>query len=139
MYLKNKANQSVWAQINSRTDGAPITADVTVKVASAGLYADGTGTLTHRGGGLWEYVFAQAETNFDQFAYQFNHASGVAVGGTIVPMPSAELVEKLIKPMFNWSISNGVITVKDAADNTLFTASVAGTAGANPVTEVDLT
>ena len=84
MFRKNVASQSVWAQMNSRSDGSPLTTGVAVNVASAGAYAAGTGTLTHRGSGLWEYVFAQAETNYGIIAYQFTHSSGVDVGGTIV-------------------------------------------------------
>lgn len=85
MYRKNVANQSVWAQMNATADGAALTTGVTVKVAYAGNYGDGAGACTHRGGGLWEYVFDQGETNHDQFGYQFNHATGVSKGGTIIP------------------------------------------------------
>jgi hypothetical protein len=85
MYRKNVASQSVWAQMNATADGAALTTGVTVKVAYAGNYGDGAGACTHRGGGLWEYVFDQAETNHDQFGYQFNHATGVSKGGTIIP------------------------------------------------------
>jgi hypothetical protein len=85
MYRKNVANQPVWAQMNSMTDGTALTADVSVKVAYLGNYGDGAGTLTHKGGGQWEYVFTQGETNHDQFGYQFNHADAVSKSGTIVP------------------------------------------------------
>lgn len=71
--------------MNSRTDGSPLTSAVSVNVASAGTYGAGAGTLTHRGSGMWEYVFTQGETNFSQFGYQFTRASGVDVSGTIVP------------------------------------------------------
>jgi hypothetical protein len=85
LYRKNVASQSVWAQMNSNVDDSALTTAVSVKVAYAGNYGDGAGTLTHRGGGLWEYVFTQGETNHDQFAYQFLHATGMTIGGTIVP------------------------------------------------------
>jgi hypothetical protein len=33
---------------------------------------------------LWEYVLSLAETNYNFLAYQFTHATGVCVGGTII-------------------------------------------------------
>lgn len=42
-----------------------------------GAQAAGAGTLTHMGGGAWDYAPTQAETNANHIAFQFTHASGV--------------------------------------------------------------
>lgn len=84
MIRKNVAGQYLWAQINSAADGSALTSAASFHY-DAGTYGAGSGTLTHRGGGLWRYALTQSETNVDAFGYQFAHAAGVAVGGTVCP------------------------------------------------------
>jgi hypothetical protein len=86
MFRTNVGSQAVFAQMNSREDGSPLTADVTVKVVTgaAGTYEDSAGTLTHLGGGLWRYVPTDDELNAPDVAVQFNHATGVNVGLTLL-------------------------------------------------------
>jgi hypothetical protein len=70
--------------MNSRTDGSPLTSSVSINVDNSGGYASGGGTLSHLGNGFWKYTFTQAETNYNAWGFQFTHASGVNIGGTIV-------------------------------------------------------
>jgi hypothetical protein len=84
MFRKNIASQAVYAQMNSRTDGSPLTSSVSINVDNSGGYASGGGTLSHLGNGFWKYTFTQAETNYNAWGFQFTHASGVNIGGTIV-------------------------------------------------------
>ncbi len=81
MFRTNVASQAVFAQMNSRTDGSPLTSSVSANVTTgaAGSQGAGAGTLTHMGNGQWRYVPTQAETNDPVFAVQFTHASGVNV------------------------------------------------------------
>ena len=84
MFRKNVASQNVYAQMNARADGAPLTTSVGINVDNGTTYGAGGGTLSHLGSGLWRYTFTQAETNYGIIGYQFTHASGVNLGGTIV-------------------------------------------------------
>lgn len=84
MIRKNVAGQYLYAQMNSRTDGSPLTTGVGFNY-DAGTYGAGAGTLSHRGGGLWRYALTQGETNVNSFGYQFEHASGVVIGGGAFP------------------------------------------------------
>lgn len=79
MYRNNVASQAVFCQMNSRTDGSPLTSSVTVTVTTgeSGSQGASSGTLTHMGGGQWRYVPTQSEMNGAVVAVQFNHASGV--------------------------------------------------------------
>jgi hypothetical protein len=86
MIRKNVSGQYLYAQLNSRTDGSALTTAVSINI-DGGTYGAGAGTLTHRGAGLWRYALTQGETNVDSFGYQFTHATGVAVGGTVLPVP----------------------------------------------------
>lgn len=77
---KNVASQNIAAQLNSRTDGSPLTSAVSVLVTGDnGTQTAGGGTLTHKGNGAWNYAPTQAETNFDHIAFTFTHTSGVDV------------------------------------------------------------
>lgn len=85
MYRKNVASQYIFAQLNSRTDGSPLTSAVSVNVAiDNAAQGAGAGTLTHLGNGQWKYAITQAETNGNQIAVQFTHATGVNVGITLI-------------------------------------------------------
>ena len=75
---KNVAGQIVAGQVNSRTDGSPLTSAVTVYVTiDGGTQSAGGGTATHEGNGHWSYAPTQAETNGNHIAFTFTHASGV--------------------------------------------------------------
>jgi hypothetical protein len=75
---KNVASQIIGAQMNSRTDGSPLTSAVSISVVGDnGAAAAGGGTLAHKGDGYWSYVPTQAETNYVHVAFTFTHASGV--------------------------------------------------------------
>lgn len=75
---KNVASQHVAAQMNSRTDGSPLTSAVSVFVTGdGGTQTAGGGTATHEGNGHWDYAPTQAETNFNHIAFTFVHATGV--------------------------------------------------------------
>lgn len=78
MFRKNVASQNVAAQMNSRSDGSPLTSGVSVYVnGNGGTQSAGGGTLTHEGNGAWNYVPTQAETNYNHVAYTFVHATGI--------------------------------------------------------------
>lgn len=75
---KNVAGQNVAGQVNSRTDGSPLTASVSVFVTiDGGAQTAGGGTLAHKGNGHWNYAPTQAETNGNHLAVTFTHATGV--------------------------------------------------------------
>lgn len=75
---KNVAGQHVAGQMNSRTDGSPLTASVSVLVTiDNGTQTAGGGTTTHKGNGHWNYAPTQAETNGNHLAFTFTHATGV--------------------------------------------------------------
>ena len=75
---KNIASQNVAAQVNSATDGTPLTTGVSVFVTiDGGTQGAGGGTTTHKGNGHWNYAPTQAETNGNHVAFTFTHASGV--------------------------------------------------------------
>ena len=75
---KNIASQNVAAQVNSATDGTPLTTGVSVFVTlDGGTQGAGGGTTAHKGNGHWNYAPTQAETNGNHVAFTFTHASGV--------------------------------------------------------------
>jgi len=75
---KNVASQNIAGQMNSRTDGSPLTATVSAFVTiDGGTQTAGGGTLTHEGNGHWNYAPTQAETNGNHLAFTFTHATGV--------------------------------------------------------------
>jgi hypothetical protein len=77
---RNVTGQNIDCQMNSRTDGSPLTTSVSVFVTGDnGTRTAGAGTLTHKSDGQWNYAPTQAETNYDHIAFQFVHATGVNV------------------------------------------------------------
>lgn len=75
---KNVAGQHIKMQVNSRVDGSPITAGVSVNVTiDAGVQAAGTGTATHLGNGQWDYAPTQAETNGASIGFQFTATNAI--------------------------------------------------------------
>ena len=68
------------AQMNNATSGLPVTVGVSVNVTiDNGPQLVGTGTLTHKGNGEWQYAPTQAETNGLIIAYQFVASGAVSV------------------------------------------------------------
>lgn len=64
--------------MNSRTDGSPLTASVSVLVTiDNGTQTGGGGTLTHKGNGHWNYAPTQGETNGNHIVFTFTHSTGV--------------------------------------------------------------
>jgi len=75
---KNVASQNIALQMNSRTDGSPLTSAVSVLVTiDNGTQTAGGGTTTHKGNGHWNYAPTQAETNGNHIAFTGTHATGV--------------------------------------------------------------
>ncbi len=87
---KNVASQVVGAQINSKTDGTPVTSGTTTVYVTGdggtqGTGSVGSGACTHEGHGFWTYAPAQAETNYDHVAFTFENSSGVNATLQIYP------------------------------------------------------
>jgi|SRR5579864_3240567 len=80
--IRNTASQTVYGQVNSRVDGSPITAGVSVAVSIDGgaFVAGGGGAPLHLSNGGWIYSPTQAETNGAMIAFQW--ASGAAINVT---------------------------------------------------------
>lgn len=77
---KNVASQNLTFQINSATTGAGITASVSGNVViDGGSQSAAAGTLTHKGGGQWNYAPTQAETNGTSIGFQFTATGAVSV------------------------------------------------------------
>jgi hypothetical protein len=76
---RNVAGQNIGFQLVTSA-GAAVTAGGTGQVSKdGGAQAGLAGTLTHLGGGQWNYAPTQAETNGTQVAFQFNGTSGVPI------------------------------------------------------------
>ena len=68
----------VYGQLNNKVDGTAITSGVIVSVVvDGGDYANGAGTLTHKAGGLWEYLPTAGEADSDSCAIHFTHADAI--------------------------------------------------------------
>ena len=136
---KNTSGQVVGAQLNSRTDGSPITTGtVTVYVTSVGggsptqaVGSVGSGAATHEGQGFWTYAPAQDETNYDHVAFTFTIAT--AVHATIQLYPSfpqtGDNYARLGAPA-GASVSADVAAVKSDTAATLTDTAEIGAAGA---------
>lgn len=88
---KNTASQVVGCQLISKTDGSAVTAGTTTVFVTGDNGTQttgsvGSGAATHKGHGYWEYLPAQAETNYDHVAFTFENSSGV--NGTVQIYPS---------------------------------------------------
>lgn len=80
---KNVASQVVCAQLNSRTDGSPVTSGTTTVYVLGDGGTQGTGSVssgaaTHEGHGLWSYAPAQSETNYDNVCFTFENSNAVS-------------------------------------------------------------
>jgi len=75
---RNVPGQTVAGMLINKTSGAPVTSGTTtVYVVCDGTYAEGGGTTTHKGSGLWSYAPTQAETDCAHAAYVFTNADAV--------------------------------------------------------------
>ena len=123
MFFKNYANQHVPCQMNSRSDGAPITSGVSiaVKVDSSAPGAGG-GTLTHIADGYWDYIPTQAETNGDVLAFSFTYATGInQVVGIITREPNVPVDMQTIKGQ-SVACASGVTVLASVGTATASTA-----------------
>ena len=78
---KNVSGQVVAAHLINKTDGSNVTSGtVTVYVTGdGGSQSSGSGSVSHKGNGLWEYFPTQAETNYKHIAFTFVHADAICV------------------------------------------------------------
>jgi hypothetical protein len=91
---KNVAGQVVGAQLNSRTDGSPVTTGATsvyitgnggTQTLGAGGAGSPSGFATHEGNGTWSYTPTQAETNYDHVMFTFVNSAAVLAMVQIYP------------------------------------------------------
>lgn len=77
---KSVAGQHIAAMVVSATDGSAVTSGVAVVISGdGGAQGASGGTLTHLGGGHWDYAPTQAETNYDHIAFVFSKAGAISV------------------------------------------------------------
>lgn len=77
--IKNSEGQVVTAQLNSLTDGTPITSGTTtVTVVKNGIAYAAEGVVSHVAGGLWKYEPTKEETNANHLAFVFSNAQAGA-------------------------------------------------------------
>ncbi len=69
--IKNVANQTVDFLLLSTTDGSAVTTGTPAVYykGDSGTQTLGTGTISHKGLGEWEYIPVQAETNFNHIVF----------------------------------------------------------------------
>jgi hypothetical protein len=77
---KNVNLQAVFCQLVARSDGTAVTTGTTTVYVcpNVGGQYTGVGTVTHIGNGTWQYLSAQAETNYNQVAYRFENSLAVS-------------------------------------------------------------
>ncbi len=78
--IKNTASQVIAAQLNSLTDGSPVTTGTTTVyvLGDGGTQGAGGGTVTHEGQGTWSYVPTQAETNYAHICFTFTNSAAIS-------------------------------------------------------------
>lgn len=93
--LKNVSGQNIAAQLIAKADGTPITSGtVTVYVTvDNGSQNAGSGTVSHKGNGAWNYAPTQGETNGDHVAYTWVHADAINVTKDVYTIPSTPWTE----------------------------------------------
>jgi hypothetical protein len=158
MYL-NTASQYVTAQLVS-SDGTVVTSGTTTVYVTkdAGSQDSGSGTVTHKGNGLWHYAAAQADTNAGHVSFTFVNSSAVTVSVHYDPVVLDDYVLAFLKRDWTgitgeasrsvlnalrgirnkWSISGATRTVFKEDDSTSAWTSALTTSGsAEPVTAED--
>lgn len=96
MFLKNTASQYIHAQMNSRTDGSPLTTGVVIAVkVDGGSQNSGGGTLTHIANGLWQYALTQAESNGEIISFQFTHSTGINTNMEVISTNTTTLSDAI--------------------------------------------
>jgi hypothetical protein len=76
---RNVSSQTICAELVSKTDGSAVTTGTTTVYVTGdgGAQAEGSGTVTHEGQGLWCYAPTQADTNYSHVAFTFANSSAV--------------------------------------------------------------
>lgn len=81
---KNVANQGIEAQLIGINGDPVTTGTTTVNVkGNNGTFATGAGTVVHKGGGCWQYIPSQAESNYDRITFQFLNAAAITASITV--------------------------------------------------------
>lgn len=90
---KNVAGQYVDFQLVSTSDGSDVTSGTTtVYVAiDGGAQGAGSGSVSHKGNGAWEYIPTQAETNGSHVAFTAVNSSAVSQTVNVYPIPLGPL------------------------------------------------
>lgn len=113
----------------SASDGSAVTSGTpTVYVTLDGTQATGTGTATHKGFGLWDYIPTQAETNGNHVAYTMVLAT--AISQTVEAWPLATDLQTTATPTVNATAVGG--TAQTPGDLMAYLASVRTTVEALP-------
>lgn len=76
---RNVASQVVGAQLVALADGTDVTSGTTTVYVTGdnGTQTAGSGTVTHKGNGLWNYVPTQAETNYQHVVFTFKNTLAI--------------------------------------------------------------
>jgi hypothetical protein len=100
--IKNTAGQFLYAVLNNRNDGNPITSGATLELVKDGSAPAAAGaTLTHKTNGLWEAALTQADTNANNIGYVWSGTNVISQGGTIVTVDYARNSVALILAAVN--------------------------------------
>lgn len=85
MYPKNTAvPRPIYAKVVSAADGSPITTGVAIYHLQGTTRAAAVGdSPTHLANGIWAYTPTEAETNYDTFGIEFQHADAVGDGAVV--------------------------------------------------------
>lgn len=85
---KNVASQNIAFQMNSTTDGSPVTSGTPTVyyTIDAGAQGTGAGASVHEGNGQWSYAPAQAETNGAHVAFTMALASAISQTVNVWPV-----------------------------------------------------
>lgn len=85
--IKNRAGQTVGAELVSASNGAAFSGAVTVYVTGDGGTQALGGAAVLEGNGYYTYVPAQAETNYDQIGFTFTGTGAIPVSVPIFTVP----------------------------------------------------
>ena len=85
---KNVASQTIAFQMNSVSDGSPVTSGTPIVyyVIDGGTQATGTGTAAHEGNGCWSYAPVQAETNGAHVAFTMALSGAISQSVNVWPV-----------------------------------------------------
>lgn len=76
---RNVAGQVICSQLTNATDGSVVTTGTTTVyvVGDGGVQSAGTGTVSHKGNGLWCYQLTRANTNYNHAAFTFSNPASL--------------------------------------------------------------